>query len=393
MINLCRPWAVALCLIASAMRLTGVETDPLPTVRVKWTWPGVAATIAVSDGVVYAAADNRVTALNRRTGEQLWTRDYPVESAQFPILTIMGDCLVVGLGSSVVLADLKNGETKAVVALGQEIQTIQGPPLVVDTWDGERYQIVRVDEKSGKVLARCAEPCRNGIDDFRVADGLVIVLEDDERTIAGLRPNDFKELWRTSLEEVGRFAVLDGKIGFRLGHADNERGFVPIDPHTGRLGPRSPARDGEGAVVTALASTGMEVGVRAAGAEQNPVLSRYDPATGKALWSVTLPARPMGIARSADRLSVDTGVIAMANTGRVTVPVDALILVDWNSGRVLAKAVNPYGIGTMDSLVADGDWLWAASGHPGVGVYCLSSSEVDPPEKLYELLDQLMLAR
>lgn len=42
MIDLCRHWAVALCLIASAMRLTGVETDPLPTVRVKGTWPGVA---------------------------------------------------------------------------------------------------------------------------------------------------------------------------------------------------------------------------------------------------------------------------------------------------------------------------------------------------------------
>ncbi len=393
MIRVRRTCPTMLCLLASAMHLAGVETNSLPTVKVLWTWPGVADAIAVADGVVYAAGDNRVTALNGRSGGQLWAREYPVESAGFSILRITGDRLVVGMGSSVVLADLKSGELRAIVPLGEEIQTIQGPPLVLDTWDGERYQIVSIDEKSGTVLARCAQIRGRGIDDFRVSDGTVIVLGDDEKTVAGLRPNDFKELWHTSLEEAGRFAVSEGTIGFQLGPADGETGFVMIDTRTGHIGPRLPQREGAGPLASAFAGLGLEVDVGSAGLDRSRVLSRYDPATGKALWSVTLPAGPTGIARGGDRLSIGTGSFAMAGTARITVPVDALTVVDWNSGHVVTRAVNPYGIGTMDSLMADGDLLWAISGHQEVGVFCLSSTQVDPPEKLYELLGQLLPGR
>lgn len=368
-------------------------------VRANWMWAGQVDEMAVGETCVYAIAGNFVTALSIDTGKQLWEHDYGTGSnPPNTLVTEMAGTLLLARGRALLLIDPRTGTPKHSIEMPGEIEGIEGPPLVIAVHIGEEEELVSIDMATGKELARCGKTCRPELAEFGVFRGVVVTVVDrDPNKVIGLRPADFKQLWKIERERPLSLACSEMGPALFEGTRSEPDGFYLFDPATGTTSMKMPARERESSSMTWSDACSKEpmptldFSVAEVGGGERCTLSRFGGTIAEPMWTVDLEGRFDRYACDLDSVYVVTGSLRHPPAG-VRWSVQFFYMIDKNTGRIATRALNPLLIGGSVPFVLsrDGSSMISMTGMNDTDIlFSISRKEFDPPTALPALVDRL----
>jgi hypothetical protein len=368
-----RRWILALaCCLVAVPALSGDLFDPrsLPTVVKVWGRRIAADQVVVRGAIAYVRSGGRLTALDARSGRELWSRTLGEEACCRDNLLVTADTVAAGADAKLFLLEAKDGSVRAEVDLGGSVSRLAGPPIVAAVSGGPGgNELVAVDAASGMVRNRVSLGA-GGIFDLAVVDGYAVANlagEDVEQPAAtvGYAADGLRELWRRETASLPAFARIQERLYLEIATEDSQpdRVFQPIDPASGELGKALPARRPSALDAGWPWELQSVAGSVAAGTGEG--LRRNDLESGRPVWTVELPGQVRAVAKGEGVLYVELD----RGGGR-----GLLATIDWATGDVRQLA---YGLPRSHAFQLAKDLLIVVADGE---VAAFSATEVGPPE-------------
>lgn len=368
-----RRWILALaCCLVAVPALSGDLFDPrsLPTVVKVWGRRIAADQVVVRGAIAYVRSGGRLTALDARSGREMWSRTLGEEACCRDNLLVTADTVAAGADAKLFLLEAKDGSVRAEVDLGGSVSRLAGPPIVAAVSGGPGgNELVAVDAASGMVRNRVSLGA-GGIFDLAVVDGYAVANlagEDIEQPAAtvGYAADGLRELWRRETASLPAFARIQERLYLEIATEDSQpdRVFQPIDPASGELGKALPARRPSALDAGWPWELQSVAGSLAAGTGEG--LRRNDLESGRPVWTVELPGQVRAVAKGEGVLYVELD----RGGGR-----GLLATIDWATGDVRQLA---YGLPRSHAFQLAKDLLIVVADGE---VAAFSATEVGPPE-------------
>lgn len=339
--------ALVLPLSATPAAATGevpLKEREAPSAVVRWTGPSDARAVLLSGETLFVRTARGAAALKLSDGGVRW--ETPLAGSANAWGTGPGPVLAegrvaFGVGSRVDLLDPLTGRVEASAAAGGSVQRLVGPDLVAVVEGPDGPELLRVDPRTGAVLAR--RPVGTLAEAVEQSGVLVTTaFEEPGVEVAGLDASSLSELWSFALAGAPELVRLDGKLHVTALGEDPDAAdarILPLDARSGTLGPPLPSRP-----LSEGYDFAWDLRVRKGGTSpespESTELFRISPKDGSSRWSLALPCDPRAWWREED----DFTFACLLLTGR-----HFLIRLDLGSGRVLRVAS---GIRAPAQLVA-----------------------------------------
>jgi outer membrane protein assembly factor BamB len=336
--------------------LRPVSANPreLPSLLQKWTWKGQAESAIFVDGVIYVRGEGRVAAIKADNGKGLWETVCAQGEGlvgQGPVID--GDVVAVSFNGKLALLDRETGRVVKTLELGVVYNIVASPLLVVAAGRNDRVDLVRIDNRSGEVLARTE--VGGIVYDVRLAGSLAVATVDhvapgaggSDEILAGYRVDGLGEAWRVVFDGFPDLEWIEGSLYAAEAEGEGDESckvYRRIDTESGQLGPTLPQRVEsrvDGGLTWELEIVGLKEGKLPARLRRNSIK------TGQPLWTVDLPGNPHGWVRDGDALYLHCD----HEGGR-----GYLIVLDWATGAVKQAA---YGLRDVRGLFSNADTMIA----------------------------------
>lgn len=307
-----------------------VDDRGLPTPVELWRWRGSAQSLLAGSDLLFVAGKGRVTAIDPRDGEVAWSSVIGTESedcgGDHAAPVAVGDRLFVPVGDSVAVLDTDDGTLIARVRLGGTVDRVLGPPVVAQATVGERWVLVRFDERSGAEVARIELPAGTSLERFGARFTVHVVEgpgdpDETTTTVLGL-DEQLRVDWRHEL--TGYFVVT--RQGEQLRVFDHWQRQKPplrlLDPQSGELRPAAArALDRFFSFTCSDAQGGRPLDLEVS----NDLMRSTFRRPGDESWKLDLPGSAQECTRSGPRLLVrldrfgtrDLLAVARESSGRL----------------------------------------------------------------------------
>ncbi len=319
--------------------------DASPPV-VHWSTAIPAKDVQHRNNLVIVLGKGRLIALDADTGTALWAR--AVGNAASPRLVdpmlLLDGRVVLSIGNRLLILSADTGAEKAVTTLfGGSIRLLAGPPLVaVADWRLVGSVLLRIDEGTGTILARRRQSL---VDEIWLRDHVLLSRAwraalpgaSQSHSLTALSPSTLQVLWRLRASFPRLHEIDDAPFVSFISSHDRGGSVASINLMTGALAPPLPRRDPVSSEWWGSSWDLEDIAFD----EWSSTLRRNSPATGRPVWTASVPFAVTGFRRERETLTI------WGNTQAA----GYVALLDWASGRP-QNLIGP--LPTLRDLVRNG---------------------------------------